>query len=68
MRFYGKAESAANSILRAFQSPSTLPAAIAPVFIQRKDGSPCRSWSCGAVLLECLGPTTDADLGGCWHH
>jgi hypothetical protein len=46
MRFYGKALAAANAILRAFQTHSSLPAAIAPVFIQRKDGSPCRSWSC----------------------
>ena len=60
MRFYGKAEAAANSILRAFQSPSSLPAAIAPVFIQRKDGSPCRSWSWANQLLVALHGHSDA--------
>lgn len=60
MKFYGKADAAANSILRAFQSPSTLPAAIAPVFIQRKDGSPCRAWSWANQLLVALNGHSDA--------
>ncbi|MEZ6054814.1 MAG: hypothetical protein R3C02_26160 [Planctomycetaceae bacterium] len=60
MRFYGKAETAANSILRAFQSPSTLPAALAPVFIQRRDGAPCRAWSWSNQLLVALHGHPDA--------
>ena len=42
VKFYGKAESAANGILEAFQKPDELPAALAPVFINRKDDVPCR--------------------------
>ncbi len=60
MKVYGKAETAANSILCAFQSPSTLPAAIAPVFIRRKDGSPCRAWSWANQLLVALHGNSDA--------
>jgi len=60
MKFYGKAETAANSILRAFQSPSSLPTAIAPVFIRRKDGSPCRSWSRANQFLVAMHGHSDA--------
>ena len=44
MKLYGKAESAAERILDTFKS-GRIPKALAPVFIHRKDHSPCRSWS-----------------------
>ncbi|MBN2476314.1 MAG: IS21 family transposase [Pirellulales bacterium] len=44
MKFYRKAESAARAILEAFRCGS-VPKAMAPVFIRRKDNVPCRSWS-----------------------
>lgn len=45
MKFYGKAEDAANSIIKAFQNPNALPQPLARLFIKRKDSVPCRSWS-----------------------
>ncbi len=40
-KFYGKAEDAANTILNAFKNPNSLPAALAPIFINRHDDVPC---------------------------
>lgn len=60
MRFYGKAETAANSVLRAFQNPQTLPAALAPIFIRRRDGVPCRSWSWSNQMIVALMGHSDA--------
>jgi hypothetical protein len=59
MRFYGKAEEAANRILQAFQS-GNLPNALAPVFIKRKDNVPCRAWSWNNQLLTALAGHSDA--------
>ncbi len=59
MRFYRKAEAAAQQILQAFQS-GDLPKAIAPVFVNRKDDVPCRSWSWSNQLLAAIAGTSDA--------
>ena len=59
MRFYGKAETAATAILEAFQS-GDLPAALAPVFIRRKDGVPCCQWSWSNQLIAALHGHYDA--------
>lgn len=60
MKFYNEAEQAANTILAAFQSPETLPAALAPIFIQRNDDTPCRRWSWSNQLLTALAGHSDA--------
>ena len=44
MKYYGKAEDSAKRIMEAFKS-GNLPKALAPIFVQRKDGVPCREWS-----------------------
>ena len=59
-KFYGKAESAANVILEAFQRPGQLPAALAPIFIQRKADIPCRKWSWNNQLITALAGHGDA--------
>jgi hypothetical protein len=45
MKICGKAEEAVENIVKAFRNPATLPAPLAQVFVQQKDGSPCRKWS-----------------------
>ncbi|MFQ5734430.1 MAG: hypothetical protein ACE5KM_21040 [Planctomycetaceae bacterium] len=61
MRFYGKAENAANAILEAFQNPNELPAALAPVFIRKNDDSvPCHKWSWSNQLITALRGHSDA--------
>ena len=60
MRFYGKAEQAANSIVQAFQNPAALPAALAPIFIRRRDDVPCRTWSWSNQLIVALRGHSDA--------
>ena len=59
-RLYGKAESAATQILAVFRQPELLPAALAPIFIRRKDNVPCRSWSWLNQLLVALHGHSDA--------
>ena len=59
MRFYGKSEETAKRILSVFQSGS-LPAALAPVFIHRRDNVPCRAWSWSNQMLTALAGTSDA--------
>ena len=59
MKFYGKSEEAANRILSVFQA-GTLPAALAPVFIHRRDNVPCRAWSWSNQLLTALAGYSDA--------
>ena len=54
---YGKAQEVAGRVLDAFQRPNELPAAIAPLFINRKDNAPCRSWSWGNQFLTALAGT-----------
>jgi antirestriction protein ArdC len=59
MKFYGTAQQTAEKIVDAFKS-GNLPRAIAPVFINRKDQSPCRSWSWSNQLLTALAGHSDA--------
>ena len=59
MKYYGKAAEVAAKIVEAFKS-GTLPKALAPVLIRRKDGVPCRSWSWNNQLLCILDGTEDA--------
>lgn len=60
MKFYGKAEQTAQTILDAFQEPERLPKALAPIFIHRDDDVPCRKWSWRNQLLTALACTQDA--------
>jgi hypothetical protein len=60
MAFYGKAEAAAQKILRAFEDTNSLPKPLAQVFIRRKDSRHCRKWSWGNQLLVILNGFTDA--------
>lgn len=59
-KFYGKAEQAATQILDAFKTPGELPEKLAPVFINRKDESPCRKWSWNNQLIAALHGHGDA--------
>ncbi|MDL5051996.1 ArdC family protein [Oscillatoria laete-virens NRMC-F 0139] len=59
MQYIGKAVDVAATIIEAFQS-GNLPKAMAPIFIRRKDGVPCRSWSWGNQLLCVIYGTSDA--------
>ncbi len=60
MKMFGKAESIGQRIVQAFEHPETLPQALAPVFIHRKDDVPCRKWSWHNQLIAALCGTTDA--------
>ena len=60
VKFYGKAEDAANVILGAFKDPRNLPKAIAPIFIKRKDDIPCRKWSWNNQFLTAIRGHSDA--------
>ena len=59
MKYFGRAEQAASQIVDAFKT-GNLPKALAPIFIKRKDGVPCRAWSWGNQLLCILHGTQDA--------
>ena len=50
----------AGRIVEAFQHPETLPQALAPLFIHRKDEVPCRKWSWHNQLITLLSGTADA--------
>jgi antirestriction factor ArdC-like protein len=54
-----KAKAAAGRILDAFRSDN-LPQALAPIFINRRDNVPCRSWSWSNQLLTALSGHSDA--------
>lgn len=54
------AHDTAEKIVSLFQTPDQLPKALAPVFIHRKDCSPCRSWSFANQLLVALAGHSDA--------
>lgn len=60
MKYYGKAEETAEVILEAFNNPSALPKALAPIFIRRNDGAPCRKWSWRNQLIVALNGHSDA--------
>ena len=59
MKYFGRAELVAEKIVDSFKTGS-IPKALAPVFVRRKDGVPCRSWSWGNQLLCILFGTQDA--------
>jgi len=59
-RPHGKASEVAEKVLEAFREPSRLPAALAPVFIRRKDSIPCNAWSWGNRLIVALHDHSDA--------
>lgn len=59
LNYYGKAQDAAQKILRLFES-GDLPAALAPIFIRRKDSIPCRAWSWSNQLLTVIAGYDDA--------
>ena len=59
MKYMGRAETVALKIVEAFKT-GNLPKALAPVFVRRKDGVPCRQWSWGNQLLCILNGTQDA--------
>lgn len=68
MRIIGQhTQDAADRILYAFQHAETLPAALAPIFIRRNDGTPCRAWSFSNQLLVALAGTQDARGFRQWH-
>ncbi len=58
-QFHGRAQDAAENILQLFQT-GDVPTALAPVFIRRKDGVPCRAWSWNNQLLTALAGHDDA--------
>ena len=60
MNYYGTAEMAAESIVRAFEEPNTLPAPLASLFVKSGDGVPCRQWSWRNQLLVALAGSSDA--------
>jgi len=61
MRLIGRhAQEVAERIVEAFKQPDRLPAALAPMFIHRKDDVPCRRWSWHNQLIAALSGTTDA--------
>lgn len=65
MKFYGKAESAAKAIVSAFEA-GNLPAALAPIFIKRKDDRPSTQWSWTNQLIAALHGCSDARAFGQW--
>jgi len=60
MLMKNKAEDAAQQILKAFAEPNDLPKPIASVFINRKDGSPCRKWTWRNQLIVAINGCSDA--------
>lgn len=60
MGFYGRAEEAAQRIVRAFEDANSLPKPLAKIFIRRKDSPHCRKWSWGNQLLVVLNGYSDA--------
>lgn len=60
MLMKNKAEEAAHQILDAFSNPDSLPKPIATVFINRKDGSPCRKWTWRNQLIVAINGYSDA--------
>lgn len=68
MLLQGKAEEAANDVVKAFQEPNRLPVPLAQVFIHRKDNVPCRSWSWRNQLIVALRGHTDARGFRQWLH
>ena len=60
MKLYGKANEVAQRIIDAFKQPDSLPQALAPIFIRRKDDIPSTKWSWSNQLIMVLNGTADA--------
>src|SRR4051812_26164018 len=60
MNFIDKAEQAAGDILKAFNTPSSLPAPLAHLFIRQREEVPCRRWSWRNQLIAALHGFSDA--------
>jgi hypothetical protein len=60
MNFFGQAEAAAQTILRAFSDTNNLPKPLAQIFISRKDRRHYSCWSWGNQLLVILRGFSDA--------
>jgi antirestriction protein ArdC len=61
MKYFGiHTQEVAERIVNAFRHPDTLPTALAPIFIHRKDDVPCRKWSWQNQLIAALCGTADA--------
>ena len=60
MKLYGQAVLAAQKVVDAFRTPETLPHPLAQIFINRKDGSPCRAWSWRNQIIVALNGHRDA--------
>lgn len=57
--FYGRSQEVAEQILARFES-GDLPKALAPIFVNRTDDIPCRSWSWTNQFITALAGTSDA--------
>ncbi len=60
MKLYGKAQTTCQTIINTFEHPEELPAALAPIFIHRRDEAPCRVWSWSNQMMCALNGTGDA--------
>ncbi|HYH69256.1 MAG TPA: hypothetical protein VD866_31475 [Urbifossiella sp.] len=60
MKYFGNAEEAAAAIVRAFETPATLPAPLATLFVRTGADVPCRKWSWRNRLLVALAGHGDA--------
>jgi hypothetical protein len=60
VNFYGQAQQAAEAIVKAFETPGSLPVPLANLFICRRDDVPCRRWSYRNQLIVALRGYTDA--------
>jgi hypothetical protein len=60
MNFCGKAKTAVQEILRAFEDTNSLPKPLAQLFIRRKDRPHFCKWSWGNQLLTILHGSSDA--------
>ncbi len=58
-KYYKKAEQVAQTIMSAFKT-GNLPKALGPVFVNRADGVPCRSWSFTNQLMTAIAGHSDA--------
>jgi hypothetical protein len=54
MKYLNRAEEAAADIIAAFEKPAALPRPLAQVFMRRRDGAPCRSWSWRNQLIVAI--------------
>jgi hypothetical protein len=61
-----KAEEAVTDILKAFENTHDLPKPLAQVFVNRKDGTPCRGWSWRNQLIAALRGHEDRELSEKW--